>query len=119
MTNYSKLTESGINIDEFIKRLMGNEALVKIFVAKFTEDGNFKALCEAFEAGDMKKAEMASHTLKGMCGNMSHTRLFGLFTEQVCRIRAGESEKAKEMMAELSNEYGLAVSCMREWLSEQ
>ncbi len=119
MVNYDILIDAGIDTDGLLKRLMGNESLVKIFVNKFLQDTNFESLIEAFGNGDMKKAETASHTLKGMCGNMSLNRLFDLFTAQVSLIRSGEFEKAESMMAEISSEYEKSIRTMNEWASKE
>ncbi len=118
MVNYEKLTKAGMDVDAFLARLMGNASLLKVFVGKFISDTNFKSLCDAFVEGDMKKAEMASHTLKGMCGNMSLTELFALFGEQTNLIRAGESIKAERMMDIITQKYETAISFMKVWHSE-
>ncbi len=119
MKNYDELKNAGINIDSLIKRLMGNESLVKVFVGKFTEDNTYEKLTEAFAEKDIKKAEISSHTLKGMCGNLSLDALYALFTEQVYLIRSGNFDKAEKMMTDISHEYEKAVKGIGEWLSRQ
>ncbi len=116
--NYTKLTQAGMNVDEFLKRLMGNERLVTLLIKKFIVDENFKNLKAAFAAGEEKGAEMASHTLKGMCGNLSLTELYELFSEQVKAIRGGEFERAGEMMEAIAPKYETAIALMGEWLAE-
>ena len=44
--------------------------------------------------GDKDAALAASHTLKGVCGNLSMTALFDLLTRQVAAFRAGDWEGA-------------------------
>ncbi len=105
-------------MDALMQRLMGNGALVKIFVNKFIMDSNFTLLLEAFAKQDMKQAEVASHTLKGMCGNMSLTRLFDLFTQQVNLLRLGQYEKAQVMMNEIEPAFREAIFYMKEWLAD-
>ncbi len=113
------LTKAGIDTESFLKRLMGNEALVRVFIKKFADDTTFSELKAALDDNDMKLAEMNSHTLKGMCGNMSLEELYGLFTEQVNYIRSGEFDKAKDMMDALSEKYCRTISYMKEWLNKQ
>ncbi len=117
MANYEKLLQAGVDVNGFLKRLMGNEILVKTFIKKFTEDKTFESLKLAFEEKDMKQAEMASHTLKGMCGNLSITELYVLFTEQVDLIRAGEYERAENMMKIITPKYDLSICYMQQWLA--
>ncbi len=118
MVSYEKLTKAGIDMDSLLKRLMGNDTLVKVFIKKFCEDQNWQKLQEAFQQQDMKMAEMASHTLKGMCGNLSLTELYGMFTLQVNLIRSGEYEKAEGMMEALSALFAHTISQMQAYLAE-
>ncbi len=115
--NCEKLIQAGIDMDDFLKRLMGNEMLVKRFIQKFVQDENFTKLVAAFDQEDVKAAEMASHTLKGMCGNLSIKELYMLFTEQVRRIRSGEYAEAKAMMPEITACYQRAVDGMSAFLA--
>ncbi len=118
MNKFDKLIAAGIDTDALLKRLMGNTSLVRVFVSKFTEDKTFLALEDAFGKKDMKAAEMASHTLKGVCGNLSLALLYKLFSEQVDLIRKNEHAKAFEMMGEIHPVYESAIMNMREWLEE-
>ncbi len=116
--NFKKLTDSGVNVDTLLNRLMGNASLVGMFIKKFTEDDNFQKLQAAFAQKDARAAEMASHTLKGMCGNLSLDVLFALFSEQVATLRSGQFEKAEAMMENISPIYNCAVFGMLDWLQD-
>ncbi len=114
-----ELILAGMNVPELLDRLMGNEKLVGLFVKKFLEDANYPKLIAAVQQEDWPAAEMASHTLKGMCGNLSLKELFGLFDCQVRHFRAGEEKKAVEMMAQITAAYDNAVTHLNLWLAEQ
>ena len=73
-----RLTAAGIDVDDALGRFMGNEALLERFLTKFLADGNYAALSAAVAAGDSAGALTASHTLKGVCGNLSMSELFRL-----------------------------------------
>ncbi len=118
MENCEKLTKAGLDTEALLKRLMGNASLIRLFVKKFCDDKTFAALETAIAAEDAKGAEIASHTLKGMCGNMSLNELFALFSEQVTRFRAGNFSGAASMMPEITVKYQNAVTNMRAWLTE-
>ena len=75
-----RLAAAGIDAADALERFMGSEALLTRFLGRFLEDGNMDALRAAVAAGDWDKALTASHTLKGMCGNLSMTVLYDLFT---------------------------------------
>ncbi len=117
MANLDILENAGIDTDELIKRLMGNEALISVFIKKFTEDKTFEELKAAFCEKDMKKAEIKSHTLKGMCGNLSLTKLYDLFTKQTNLLRGGEFDKAEAMMTDITEIYISVISQMTLFLS--
>ncbi len=119
MAEYKKLEQAGIDMEQLLRRLMGNEALIRVFIKKFSEDQTYGALQSAFAEKDMKKAEMMSHTLKGMCGNLSLNKLYRLFTDQVDLLRSGEQDKAEAMMGEIAAEFEGAISAMAEWMEEK
>lgn len=79
---------AGIDVESALGRFMGNEMLLERFMKKFLEDSNFENLRKALAAKDLDAAISASHTLKGLCGNLSMTVLFDLFTKQVAVLRA-------------------------------
>lgn len=49
--------------------------------------------------------KLTDEIIKGLCGNLSLTRLFELFAEQVALMRANEWNKAVGMMPEISKLY--------------
>lgn len=74
-----------MTMEECYQQLGGNYAevsarlpsprLVEKFMGKFREDKSFGMLCAAMKAGDREEAFRAAHTLKGVCANLSFTRL--------------------------------------------
>ncbi len=114
--NTEELTLAGIDLESLLNRLMKNEKLLRIILMKFTQDTTFEALQSAIREGDIKKAEVSCHTLKGVCGNCSLTKLFELFCEQLRLFRAGDSDAAIAMMNELTPLYENAVTHIRTWI---
>ena len=100
-----RLAAAGIDVADALSRFMGNENMFERFLGKFLQDKNFPALREALEKGDKEAALAASHTLKGVCGNLSMTALFDLLTEQVRLFRADDFEGAKQMMEKITEQY--------------
>lgn len=107
-----RLCAAGIDVDAALERFLGNGALLGRFLGKFPQDRNFTKLQEALAAEDWPAALEASHTLKGMCGNLSMTALFGLFTRQVEALRAGDTREAARLMEEIAPAYGRAVEAI-------
>ena len=107
------LTEAGIDAGSALERMMGSEALMKRLFLKFPEDGSFAALSACLEKGDREGALTASHTLKGMCGNLSMDRLYELFSTQVELMRDGSWDAAVSLMPQIGAAYEKAVSAIR------
>lgn len=116
MTESSKtqLTAAGVDVNSALERFMGNEDLLERFLKKFPQDGNYQKFCAAMEAGDWETALTASHTLKGVCGNLSITPLFDLLTNQVAALRADDWQSAKERMQQIAKAYTAVIDAIRQ-----
>ena len=106
------LAAAGIDTADALERLMGSEALLQRFLRRFLEDTSLDALRAAVAAGDWAAALKASHTLKGMCGNLSMTALYGLFTRQVDLLRAGDNAGAAALMPDIEAAYAAAADAI-------
>ena len=73
MLNHDTLTQGGINVEEALERVMGNEDLLDRLLGMFLADTQYDNLQAAVEAHDEDKAIAAVHSLKGTCGNLSMT----------------------------------------------
>ena len=92
---------------------MGSEALLERLLGKFLEDRNLPALRAALEAGRRSRAVRAAHTLKGVCGNLSMTELYGLFTGRWTRCAGGIWTGPGRMMAEIAPAYEAVRAAIR------
>lgn len=99
------LVQAGIDVPDALERLMGNEALLTRFLKQFLQDANYPALREAVEQGNQKQALTASHTLKGLCGNLSMVELYQLFTRQVELLRGENWQGACDLMPQIDRVY--------------
>lgn len=107
------LVRAGIDVDAALARMMGSEALFMRLIRKFPDDENHAQLCAAMERGDAQAALSASHTLKGVCGNLSMTGLFGLFERQVAALRAGDVAQAQALMEQIEPAYEAVCESIR------
>ena len=107
MTSFCKqqLTDAGMDVADALERLMGSETLLERLLKKFLEDENYQKLCTALECADQEAAVAAAHTLKGVCGNLSLTVLYPLFTRQVEVLRQGDWPTARTLMEEIQPAY--------------
>jgi len=100
-----KLIELGIDVDDAMNRFMGNDKLLTKFLGKFKDSPTFEELKASIAAGDNEASLRNSHSLKGVCGNLSLTGLYQLFSQQVELYRAGKPEEANAMMVEIEAAY--------------
>ena len=111
------LEEGGIDVQDLLERCMGSEALLARLLKKFPADVSYDRLCTAVDVGDEKAALEASHTLKGVCGNLSCTRLFALLDKQVQAFRAGKGDEARALMPDIAQAYSSALRAIASALS--
>lgn len=117
--DYTELINAGTDIDSLIKRLGDGEKMIGKLFAIFLKDKSFSDLTAAIADDDHDKAVAASHTLKGMCGNMSLTELFKLFKEQVNLMRADKWDEAYQMMGNITEKYENAKQKIQLWLDNE
>ena len=67
-----------------------------------------------FKAGAREGAVTASHSLKGVCGNLSMTELFDLLTRQVGLLRAEDWAGAMDLMPGIDGAYEETCRAIRE-----
>ena len=77
-----------INVEEGTKRVMNNTKLYARLLTKFKSDTSMSELDASLTAGDMEKAQIAAHTLKGLAANLSLIELFKQSLELETQIKA-------------------------------
>lgn len=113
MEKRDRLIAAGIDLNSALERMMGNDALLERFLKRFLDDANYGRLSAAIEAGDAGAALTASHTLKGVCGNLSMQILFDLLTRQVAALRADDFADAAALMPEITAAYTQVTDAIR------
>lgn len=108
----SGLEAAGVDVDSVMARFMNNDALLERFMRKFKDDPNYKELLDAVEKKDNDRAFSASHTLKGVSGNLSLIDLQHQVSEQCELFRAGDMEAGAAMMDRVTAEYERVVSAL-------
>lgn len=118
MTIQECYQQFGGDFDEVKKRLP-SEALIKKFIAKFLDDRSFPDLQTALEEGSRESAFRAAHTLKGVCGNLSLSKLMNSASKLTELLRPETEaipEGADVLFEEVRNDYELTVSAIRSFL---
>lgn len=93
--------------------------LVEKFIARFLEDQSFETLRQAMKAKNREEAFQAAHTLKGVCANLSFSRLLtsvSQLTEELRPETEGIPKAAEVLMNQVSDDYAITVSSIRKYL---
>ncbi len=109
-----RLKSAGIDVADALGRFMGNEGMYEKFLNKFLNDQNYSKLKEALEAKDYEAALSASHTLKGVSGNLSIKTLADLLALQVKMFRDGDNKSAEELMPKITEAYNAAAEAIKD-----
>ena len=95
--------------------------LVEKFAAKFLEDQSFETLCKEMEAGCRQEAFRSAHTLKGVCANLSFTRLLessARLTEELRPESAAIPDAAFPLLEEVRRDYQVTTAAIRRYLEQ-
>lgn len=108
----------GGNYDSALERLR-SERLVQKFVLKFLNEGSYDELKRAIAERDAETAFRASHTIKGVCLNLSFDKLHDS-SDALCEsLRHGWTDEAAALMEPVTRDYEQTVSAIRAFAAEQ
>ena len=110
MLNRDALTQAGIDVDEALERVMGNEMMLERILGMYLNDTHFEQLREAVAANDADGAIAAVHSLKGTSGNLSMKPLFELANKQLALFRTGSWDEAVALMPQLEEAHRAMVA---------
>lgn len=121
-----------MTIQEFYQSLDGNFAevqqrlpsdrLIKRFITKFLDDGSYAELSQAMASGQREQAFRAAHTLKGVCANLSFTRLLtsvSALTDLLRQESDAISESAAAALTDVTRDYSQTISAIRAYLESE
>lgn len=101
-----RLDWAGVDYKDGVSRFLGKSELYEKFVQKFPEDPTFPTLRDAMNTGDLKKAFLCAHSLKGIAENLSFTRLTEATKPLVEALRGnGNQPLANQLFPAVEAEY--------------
>lgn len=104
----------GGDFDEVLGRLR-REQTVRKFVFKFLDDKSFSLFESSIGSKDYEDALRAVHTLKGICQNLSFTRLFESSSLVTNALKGNDWSKAVDMIPKLSKDYYETINVIKDF----
>ena len=92
-----------------------SEALVKKFVGMFLADKSYQLLVDSMEAKNYDEAFRGAHTLKGVCQNLSFTKLYHSSHAITEALRAKDYDLAKELFTQVEADYQQTAAAIQQY----
>ncbi len=96
-----------------------SERLVQKFVLKFLADPSYDLLISSLQSGDVSEAFRASHTLKGVCQNLSFTRLYRSSHDLTEALRGGSVDGCEALVSQVAADYRQTVDAITAYRDSQ
>ena len=105
----------GADYEGVFGRLRKDERIQK-FLLKVLNDQSFSLLCNSLESRDMSEAFRAAHTMKGVCQNLSLTRLYESSSEmaELLRERQEYGADLAPALERVKEDYQHTVECIQQ-----
>ena len=129
---YNKMLEGyAVNIEECYEKIGGDYidvskripsiALIEKFIGIFLKDESFDMLRRQIECANREEAFRAAHTLKGICANLSFTKLLSStarLTETLRSETGFDIETAIELFCDVERDYEVTADTIRKYLDK-
>ncbi len=107
-----ELRTLGVDVDDGLKRLMGNEKLYRRLLGSFVKMIRTQAVDPDFDENDYKEAIEKAHSIKGTAGNLSLTPIYKSYSEVLNLLRTDKPAEAKAVLAEVLPIQQEIISCI-------
>lgn len=94
-----------------------SERMIQKFVLKVPKDESFNLLRRSWDAKDYAEAFRASHTIKGICQNLSITRLGDSAARLTDALRGGWTPPADALAEEVFRDYQDTINAIQTYES--
>jgi HPt (histidine-containing phosphotransfer) domain-containing protein len=105
----------GGDYGDVMGRLRTEERVLR-FLRKVPEDPSFDLLCTSLDQRNMEEAFRAAHTMKGVCQNLSLTRLYGSSSAltELLRDRPAYNAQIAQALEQVKQDYAEMVACVQQ-----
>lgn len=112
MNLFDELKTLGVDVDDGLKRIMGNEKLYRKLLGSFVRMIRAQALPVDFDTTDCTDAIERAHAIKGTAGNLSLTPIYESYSEILNLLRSGKPEEAKAVLEKVLPVQEEIISCI-------
>ncbi len=112
MDLFDELRGLGVDVDGGLKRINGNEKLYTKLLGSFVKAINTYSVQPDFNVADRDDVIERTHAIKGTSGNLSITPIYEAYTKIVDLLRAGDTEKARDILKDILPVQEKIISCI-------
>jgi len=95
-----------------------SDRLVQKFVLKYLDDPSFDLLCTAMAEKNYEEAFRAAHTIKGVCQNLSFTKLLASSSQLSDALRHGWTPEAETLAEQVKADHLAVTAAIRAFREE-
>lgn len=95
-----------------------SQRLIQKFVLKYLDDRSFDLLCTAMAEKNYEEAFRAAHTIKGVCQNLSFTKLLDSSSRLSDALRHGWTPEADQLFEQVKADHHVVVTAIRAFREE-
>ncbi|MCI9627825.1 MAG: Hpt domain-containing protein [Eggerthellaceae bacterium] len=111
----TKLAPYGIDYLDAMDRMDNDRDLYKMLALKYLDNSKYTDLVAALEVEDFDEAYKAAHSLKGVAGNLSFSKLFDVAASMSEALFQGEYQAAEKMLPDLSDANDKVIEGLNAW----
>lgn len=111
--NRYKLSKAGVDVEQGLNRVGYSKEFYESLLKKFCEDDYYEQLKSALKQEECQEAFRYAHTLKGISGNLSMTRLYNAIAPLVEELRKGNLANAQALFPEVEAAYEVLMDVLK------
>lgn len=115
MNLLEELKTLGVDVEEGLEHLNGNEALYTRLLGSLTSTIEEYYVQPDFDGTDYAAATEKVHAIKGTAGNLSITPVYEAYTEIVSLLRAGKPEEARVILKKILPVQEEIIRCIEKY----
>ena len=113
MNLIEELKKFGVDVDEGLARVMGDNSLYEMMLGMFVDAVRDNPVSAAdYDGADLEGLIKRVHMLKGVTGNLSLTPLFNGYNQSLILLRAGKAADAKAEFERMQPVQAEIIACI-------